>query len=335
MRLNGSPSTQGITLHNDSLRVQILPEEGGKVASFFDVRTNLEFLLQPAQTLRPPRAFDPWDRFENSACSGIDDCLPSVGDCGPETEGGPVPDHGDFWRLPWEVVNSSGAHSLSLAATGYSRPLRIEKQFVLDDSSLRIHYRIRNLGDATVPFLFALHPLFAIDPGDRVVLPAEVSTLRVESSRLERLGSRSALIGWPKPFGAGSALDLSLTETASAAIAEMLYTDRLQSGWCGLYRSQSGLGVVMRFDTQRLPYLGLWLCYGGWPENAMGPLQYAVALEPTVSPRGTLAEALENIQAPVLAARESLEFEIEIERIGPNPVSYGDFVKRCSQSVHL
>lgn len=250
MRFNRESSNLGITLYNDSLRVHILPSEGGKVASFIDVRTNLEFLLQSDESFRQPGPFDPWDRFENSACSGIDDCLPSVGACSLETAGGPVPDHGDFWRLPWEVVSRSSSSSISLAATGYSRPLRLEKQFILHDSSLRIHYHIRNLGDSPVPFLFALHPLFAIDPGDRVVLPAEVSTLRVESSRLDRIGARHALIGWPKPFGASSALNLSLTEPASADAAEMLYTGRLQSGWCGLYRSQSGLGVVMRFNTQ-------------------------------------------------------------------------------------
>jgi galactose mutarotase-like enzyme len=327
-------SADGITFHNDRLRVHVLPEEGGRIASIFDIQSGTEFLLQPPEPYRLPMQLGLWDRFENSACAGIDECLPSVGACGSETPGGPVPDHGDFWRLPW-VVNTSKNDFVSMAATGYSRPLFFEKQLRLRASFLEIHHLIRNESEAPIPFLYALHPLLAIDPGDRIVLPSEVSTVQVSSSRLDRVGVAGATIAWPKPGGAGSELDLSRTETASVATAEMLYTNRLQMGWCGLYRAQSGQGIAVRFDTHQLPYLGLWLCYGGWPEDELQPHQYAVAFEPTVAPRGTLASALENKLAPTLGAHESFEFTISLERIGAIPVNYDEFVVRCSRDIYF
>jgi len=333
MRFTGDLSTSGITLRNERLRVHVLPEEGGRITSFFDVRSRIEFLLQPSEPYGQPGPLDPWDCFENSACAGIDDCLPSVGACGPETPGGPVPDHGDFWRLRWNVVSTSESDSVSMAATGYSRPLLFEKQLVLHDSSLEIRYRIRNMEDTPVPFLYALHPLFAIDPGDRIALPPEVSTVQVESSRLGRVGVPRSVIDWPKPGGAGSSLDLSRTEAISASTAEMLYTSRLQAGWCGLYRIQSGQGIAVRFDTRQLPYLGLWLCYGGWPEDPTRPRQYAVAFEPTVAPWGMLSDALQNGQAPVLAAHASSDFSIVLERVGLVPMGYDAFLARCSENV--
>lgn len=332
MCVAGNLSTSGITLHNDRLLVRVLPEEGGRITSFFDMRSKIEFLLQPSEPYRRPRSFDRWNRFENSACAGIDDCLPSVGACGPETPGGPIPDHGDFWRLNWEVLSASESNEVSMAATGYSRPLLFEKHLVLHASALEIHYKIHNTGDTPVPFLYALHPLFAIDPGDRVVLPPEVSTVRVESSRLGRVGVPRSLIYWPKP---GGALDLSRTEAISASTAEMLYTSRLQAGWCGIYRTQRRQGIALRFDPRQLPYLGLWLCYGGWPQDATLPRQYTVALEPTVAPWGTLSAALKNGQASVLAARASFEFSIVCERVGPVPVGYAAFVSQCSESACL
>jgi hypothetical protein len=335
MRLTGDLSTSGITLHNDRMRVHVLPEEGGRITSIFDMKSNIEFLLQPSDSYCRSKSLDPWDRFENSACAGIDDCLPSVGACGPETPGGPVPDHGDFWRLRWNVVSTSKSESVSMAATSYSRPLLFEKQLILYDSSLEIRYRIRNISDTPVPFLYALHPLLAIDPGDRIVLPPEVSAVRVESSRLDRVGVPGSVIDWPNPGGAGSSLDLSCTEAISASTAEMLYTGRLRAGCCGLYRAQSGQGIAVRFDTKQLPYLGLWFCYGGWPEDAAQPRQYAVAFEPTVAPQGTLASALKHDQAPAIAAHACFEFSIVLELIGREPANYDTFAAQCYTSACL
>jgi galactose mutarotase-like enzyme len=220
-----------------------------------------------------------------------------------------------------------------MAATGYSRPLHFEKRLHLHASALEIHSRIHNQEDVPVPFLYALHPLLAIDPGDRIVLPPEVSTMRIESSLHNRVGTLGATIAWPKPGATRSALDLSRAEDVSAGTAEMLYTERLQSGWCGLYRARHGQGMCLRFDPHLLPYLGLWLCFGGWPEDKSQPLQHAVAFEPTVAPRGTLASALESHQAPVLAAHESFEFDLMLEQIGPSPLTYEEFVARCSRET--
>jgi galactose mutarotase-like enzyme len=335
MRLAGNLSTSGVTLHNDRMRVHVLPEEGGRLTSVFDMKSKVEFLLQPSDSYCRPKSLDPWDRFEKSACAGIDDCLPSVGACGPETPGGPVPDHGDFWRLRWNVVSTPKSESVSMATTGYSRPLLFEKQLILHDSSLEIRYRIRNIADTPVPFLYALHPLFAIDPGDRIVLPPEVFTVRVESSRLDRVGVHGSVIDWPKPGGARSSLDLSCTEAISASTAEMLYTGRLRTGCCGLYRAQSGQGIAVRFDAEQLPYLGLWLCYGGWPEDAARPRQFAVAFEPTVAPWGTLAAALKHGQAPVIGASASFEFSIVLDRIGIDPVDFDTFAAQCCGNAHF
>jgi galactose mutarotase-like enzyme len=46
----------------------------------------------------------------------------------------------------------------------------------------------------------------------------------------------------------------------------------------------------VRFDVAATPYLGLWRCYGGWP-NGSGPKQNCVALEPTTAPVDSLAKS--------------------------------------------
>ncbi len=280
-------------LENEFLRVRLVREEGGRVASITSKDSSLEFLLhsQPGRGRCKPGM---QAAFRDGACAGIEECLPSVGACGSGTEGGPVPDHGDFWQLAWKVEGAPDESSQRLMATGFSRTLRFRKRARLRGRTLYLDYSVENTGDKPTSFLYACHPLLAVDVGDRVVLPEEVTRLSLNSSRGDRLGEAGRTIDWPLVL---PGVDLSRVLARSAGVADMLYTARLRSGCCGLYRSSAQQGIAVRFDTAHLPYLGLWLCYGGWPEDGPEPRQYAVALEPTTAPQGTLKEAYENGQA--------------------------------------
>ena len=90
-------------LQNDALRVELLPAFGGKITSLRSVRTGEEFLLPP---LGGYYRVSPFANFSESDGGGFDECLPSVAAC----EGSPgqssVPDHGDLWRLNWDVDHS-------------------------------------------------------------------------------------------------------------------------------------------------------------------------------------------------------------------------------------
>ena len=68
--------------------------------------------------------------------------------------------------------------------------------------------------------------------------------------------------------------------------------------------------LEVSFDTERLPYLGLWLCNGGWPDDGDEPRQYAVALEPTTSPCNNLVSAQRTNTAIALKAGEKYDWEI-------------------------
>jgi galactose mutarotase-like enzyme len=295
-------------LQNAELTVAIIPGEGGRVASLVSQRSGLEFLTQ-SQTNRellPPGQYAP---FQNGPCAGIEECLPTVGPCGAETDGGAVPDHGDFWRLPWDVEGTPDREHLCIRATGFSRPLRFWKEFSIEGSALHVKYRVENLHSSSTSFLYACHPLFAVSEGDHVVLPEEVRQLKLNYSRGERLGVPGAKILWPHPTS-DSEVDLRFAGSRADGTAEMFYTGKLQEGRCGLYRASVGQGITLSFDTEQLPYLGLWLCYGGWPDTGVEPLQYAVALEPTLAPHGTLLAAQQANLAYVLNPGESLSWSI-------------------------
>jgi hypothetical protein len=139
----------------------------------------------------------------------------------------------------------------------------------------------RTPGSPAQSFLYACHPLFAVSAGDRVLLPSEIREVRLDYSKGDRLGASGSILPWP---ATKSGLRLDVALGPEAGTAEMFYTPRLQDGLCGIYREASAQVLEVSFDTRRLPFLGLWLCYGGWPDDGKEPQQYAVALEPTTSP---------------------------------------------------
>jgi galactose mutarotase-like enzyme len=292
-------------LENKDLAVIVIPGEGGRVASLRSLSSGVEFLTQSKRSgLYPQPGLD--TRFQDGPCAGIEECLPTVGRCGPETQGGPAPDHGDFWQLAWDVLSSSDTH-LSLAATGFSRMLRLRKELTLQQHTLQIGYSVENTGREVQAFLYACHPLFAISAGDRILLPEEIKELRLDYSRDYRLGQRDSVVQWPQTQ---SGVRLDITGERETGTAEMFYTSRLNRGWCEIHRTTANQAIEISFDTQRLPYLGIWLCYGGWPDHGDGPRQYAVALEPTTSACNTLTEALQSDSAITLEPGELYDWEI-------------------------
>ncbi|HEX5283812.1 MAG TPA: aldose epimerase [Bryocella sp.] len=247
-------------------------------------------------------------------CAGIEECLPTVGFSGPETMGGTAPDHGDFWQVPWTLVNQQGSDRLTLEGFGFSRPFRFRKQLFLSGSTLRVDYTLENLGKEALPFLYACHPLFAVDPGDRISLPFDVKTLDLYYSRNGRLGRRGDKVAWPVT-SAGEVLDRA--GTVDAQTAEMFYTGRLTDyRHCAIHRASTSEALEIAFSLDTMPYLGVWLCYGGWHDSEGQP-QYAVALEPTTSPWNTLAEAVANHAAPWLAAGSAISWHISFTVSGP------------------
>jgi galactose mutarotase-like enzyme len=292
-------------LKNFELSVEVLPAEGGRISSLKSLHSGMEFLTQSRRGGRYPKAgLD--TRFQDGPCAGIEECLPTVGPSGPETEGGAAPDHGDFWQLPWKLLTASDTYA-SMTMVGFSRTLRFSKQLTLEHNTLRVGYTVENAGSTAQSFLYACHPLFAVSAGDRVLLPSEIRQLRLDYSKGDRLGASGSIIPWPTTK---SGVHLDVTLGPEARTAEMFYTPRLQEGLCGIYRETSAQVLEVSFDTERLPFLGLWLCYGGWPSDGEEPRQYAVALEPTTSPCNDLANAQRTNTAISLEAGETYDWEI-------------------------
>jgi galactose mutarotase-like enzyme len=290
---------ESILLQAGSCAVTILPRLGGKFSSI-SIEGN-ELLQLP---LNPYALRTRTMSFEASDASGWDECLPSVGGCVVEAVGGPVsiPDHGDLWRVEWsksreqKIGNRDQQDSVSLSAECFSLPLRVERTATLTETEnswrLKLDYAVTNHGDDAAPWSWSAHPLFVAEAGDRIVLPDSIRELTLAGGIGDRLGKGGRRLSWPlATLPDGRPTDLSLAVAADAGIGDKLFAGPLATdeNWCALERPKIGLRIKVGFDPAKTPYLGIWACYGGWPERP-GPKQICAALEPSTAAVDSLAE---------------------------------------------
>ena len=267
----------------------------------------------------------------------MDECLPTVSLSTDKSLAVNAPDHGDLWRHEWHILEQSD-NSLVTTAKCFSLPLSFTRKLSVCDSQLRFEYTIKNLAQTSVPFLYACHPLFAVEPGDRLILPREVQCLYLHYSLGNRIGNAGDFVPWPLAANHDQQISLDKVGEEADRTAEMLYTINLSRGICALYRAQRRQAIVMRFNTKTLPHLGLWLCNGGWPDNPEMQKQYAVAIEPTVAPYGSLAAAVAAGAAPALKPHGHFNFSICMDILGcDRPWSYDEvagYVDKVPQNAH-
>jgi len=283
---------ENVLIQAGDFSVTVFPRLGGKIGSL---------RLRDSELLQPPLApYAPRTRamaFDEADASGWDECLPSVAACSIAAPGGSasIPDHGDLWRVSWETVDSD-ALSLTLNAECFSLPLTLRRALTLAETnngcSLHLDYTLTSTGSYPVPWSWAAHPLFSAEPGDSIELPSSIQTLRVEGSAANRLGANGNTVHWPLASGTNGKLsDLSVVYPPASGFGDKLFAGPLgpSDGWCALRRPKAGVRIKVSFDTAATPYLGLWLCYGGWPDKP-GPKQACVALEPATAPVDSLAQ---------------------------------------------
>lgn len=281
-----------ILLGDDSFRLSIMPRLGGKIAS---IRMWGGELLQTP--LLPLALRTRTVGFSASDGSGWDECFPSVAACTVETKAGAVtvPDHGDLWRVEWEVV-CSDAQSCTLRGRCFSLPLVMERTATANRIEngwrLELAYAVSNAGNFAAPWMWAAHPLFATEKGDRILLPGSIHELRIEVSGGERLGKAGATVDWPvAKLAHGNTAELSVAQAPDSGSGDKLFAGPLtaEENWAVLERPSAGVRIRVGFDPAATPYLGLWLCYGAWPPNQRGPKQVCAALEPSTAPTDSLA----------------------------------------------
>ena len=255
---------QVVRIENEHLRIDILPECGGKIYNFIHKPSDRNLLWHNPHIL--PASTPYGAGFDNNWSGGWDELFPN--DVSTLAESGEIlPDHGEIWCQPceWELVESS-PRRVSTRFTSFGRvtAARFEKTISLSEgeSICRTHYRISNTGRLPIAFIWDIHPAMVISPATRLDLPATNGL--VDPWREDRFagGSRYA---WPfAETRNGKNVDMRRVEPPETGLADLHYLPEIESGWFAVTDTQQRVGFGMAFPVEVLPHLWLFRTFGGW-----------------------------------------------------------------------
>ena len=173
--------------------MNIRPERGGRIVS---LRLDGEELLDQGIGVDKPNAAG----FVEGGAFGWDEMVPNVD--ATET----LPDHGEAWRLPWEVIDG-----MTMRCRGHVVPWELERRIDIGES-IEFAYRYTNAGDEPHLAYWCAHPLFKLEDGMAMPSliptpgPGKSSKLFLPKSSVDRVELR-----WPSGTGIELRWDRLLT----------------------------------------------------------------------------------------------------------------------------
>lgn len=310
-----------VRLENECVAVEVLPQLGAKIYSFFHKPSGTELLWSNPRLAAAAVHYGA--KFDDTWTGGWDELVPTDVPF-PFPNGDVLPDHGEVWSQAAEwCVQSESSDAVSVVFTHLGRvlPTRFEKQIslVAGESMIRVRYRYLNEGPKPIQFLWNIHPALAVSPATRLDVPARRGFLEAWMNEQFEAGLEYE---WPyAPDHAGKTVDLRVVPAMSEAVADHHYLPDVKEGWYAATDTSRGTGFGMVFPTALFPHLWMFRALGGWRGL------YTLILEVSNGYPSNLAKAIDGGRCGVLPPGQSVAPEVRavaysgitaVERIEPD-----------------
>ena len=286
-----------MVIENNVLRIEIQPNLGGKITSFYHKEKRFELSAQSnKKTEELPgvcAGFGPY-------AFGMDDAFPNIDAEIIDWKGNSIsyPDHGEIWAAEFRVM----AQSSDCAVLVWESPMgyHYTKTLQLAQNTLRIHYEIKNNSNKELPCFWTWHGLMRYEEDMKVILPKGTTHCRNVLTGPE-LGDAGTV------YPIDGSYDFTRVPKAESRTMSKFYVEHpVKEGRCGLHYPSWKVTCTMEYDAEKLPYLGFWITAGGFQGD------YNCALEPTNGFYDSVSTARKNGKLPILGAGESMCFELAI-----------------------
>ena len=195
MEVQPASSKSPVRLAANRWEMAIRPERGGRITS---LRLDGEEILDQGIGVDQPTG----EGFVEGGAWGWDEMVPNVEPM--DT----LPDHGEAWRVPWEVLQSN-QRSAAMRASGRIVPWELNRTISLGEV-VRISYIYRNVGATAHLAYWCAHPLFKYEPGMGVGLPSPGDGASAKVF-LPRRSTSSVALRWRSGVGIEMRWDPALT----------------------------------------------------------------------------------------------------------------------------
>lgn len=283
-----------ISLENDYLKVEMIPDIGGRIISLIDKKTGHQFLWTNEKL--PLERHSAGSEYDPYFYGGIDELLPN--DMPEHINGVDSPDHGELWTmsLDYSVGEDSVTVSglLPLSGLKYSREMRLYP----DKPGIELKYRIINPTQSPKEFLWKFHAALNIEKGDEIISPSKTGkVVDPEYTRWTDLEPFS----WP--VLQNKRADMIPEKDGSV---DFFFLYDLKQGYMAWHRPEKKLAFMYSFDKSVFPYNWYFASYGGFLNH------YTAVLEPCTSMPLSVREAARLKQCSVLQPEEELSTTVNI-----------------------
>lgn len=249
------------SLSNQEVEIAVVPDLGAKIISLKNLRTGREWMWRPAGKLELFHN-SPGDNFSQSPLVGVDECLPTIEPC--VWRGRKLPDHGEVWSAKWNLDEEAWQKGVLKTSVSLEiSPFDFERTIELDENWVRLSYQLTNRSAVPEYFLWAMHPLLSLQPGDQLVMPTSTRTLLNGANWVDAVDS-----------------------VVPEGNCSKLLAGPLTEGFSGIHNSKTGERFDCEWNAAENNGLGLWLTRGGWHGH------HHFAIEPTNAGADALTEAI-------------------------------------------
>lgn len=281
----------GILCDTGKLKALYLPKYGGKLVSLKDSEDK-EWLAQDENAKYiPPRIGSSYVECE---VSGADEMFPTIDPC--LWKGKEYPCHGEVCRVEHKVK----VHEDSLEMEYSSADLRYNYKKTISpgrNGEIVVKYTVKNTGAEDMPCFWALHLMFAAVEGGEVFVDSDIeNTAEIMFDDTQKYGMRGDIITISKEHLTSKALN--------GEAYKFYYLDKLKNGVCGYFDKSIQRGIALEFDSEKIPFLGVWMNNGGFKN------MYSAAIEPCTLPFDTPLEAQKRGEALILQPGKEYSFEV-------------------------
>jgi hypothetical protein len=290
---------RSIVLENRLLRVVVLPEAGARIWQITYKPLNADILWHNSKLA--PAAHPLGTVYDDNWSGGWDDLFPN--DEGGFLAGLKLPDHGELWTGNWTATTEQSDDSIGVNLS-YRTPIThflAERCLRLRDDSpvLEVGYRLTNESSRDLPFLWKLHPAFAVSSDHRIDFPPMIAIREMDFQGT--LESAPPVFEWPLVKTNDGIIDMRNVPDVSSRALHFFYGTEYSEGWCGVTNCATGLAAALYFDRKVFSSCWLFASHGGWND-----LNVAV-LEPATGYPFRIQSMIEAGRARTLAPGESLE----------------------------